>query len=124
MAQIKGEERGDGDWSVPSTDFQESKRSSTQVNMELASKTVSSSHTRSASEKLRNNSKDTDDFFAKLLSERERTKTEERKSVPGFGVDSNEKGLKVSVPHRHAGAGRERRERTLKKNESRLSGHR
>lgn len=91
--------------------------------MELASKTVSSSHTRTASEKLRNNPKDTDDFCAKLLSERERTKTEERKSAPGFGTDSNEKGLKVSIPHRHAGAGRERREKTLKKNESRLSGH-
>ncbi|KAF1495305.1 putative ubiquitin carboxyl-terminal hydrolase MINDY-4, partial [Megadyptes antipodes antipodes] len=123
-AQFKGEEHEENDLSVPSTDFQESKGSSTQVNMEFASKTMSSSHTSSASEKLRNISKDTDDSFAKLLSERERTKTEERRSVPSFGTPSSEKSLKVSVPHRHSGAGREKRERSLKKNESRLSGHR
>ncbi|XP_014800669.1 PREDICTED: protein FAM188B isoform X1 [Calidris pugnax] len=123
-AQLKGEEHEENDLSVPSTDFQGSKGSSTQVNMKLASKTVSSSHTSSASEKLRNIPKDTDDSFAKLLSERERTKTEERKSVPSFGTDSNEKSLKVSASHRHSGTGREKRERSLKKNESRLSGHR
>ncbi|KAM6101991.1 putative ubiquitin carboxyl-terminal hydrolase MINDY-4 isoform 2-T2 [Theristicus caerulescens] len=123
-AQFKGEEHGEDDLSVPSTDFQESKGSSTQVNMEFASKTMSSSHTSSASEKLRNIAKDTDETFAKLLSEREKTKTEERKSIPSFGTDSNEKSLKASAPHRHSGAGREKRERSLKKNESRLSGHR
>nr|XP_009506787.1 PREDICTED: protein FAM188B [Phalacrocorax carbo] len=123
-AQFKGEEYEDNDLSVPSTDFQESKGSSIQVNMEFASKTMSSSHTSSASEKLRNILKDTDDSFAKLLSERERAKTEEGKSVPSFGTDSNEKSLKVSAPHRHSGAGRENRQRSLKKNESRLSGHR
>ncbi|NXA14654.1 MINY4 hydrolase, partial [Sapayoa aenigma] len=121
-AELKGEEHEEHDLSVPSTDFQESKGSPTQGNVEFASKTVS--HTSSASEKLRNIPKDTDDFFARLLSERERTKTEERKSVSSFGADSNEKSLKVSASHRHSGAGREKRERSLKKNESRLSGHR
>ncbi|KAM6141428.1 putative ubiquitin carboxyl-terminal hydrolase MINDY-4 [Phoenicopterus ruber ruber] len=123
-AQLKGEEHEENDLSVPSTDCQESKGSSTQVNMEFASKTMSSSHASSASEKLRNIPKDTDDSFAKLLSERERTKTEERKSAPSFGTDSNEKSFKVSAPHKHSGAGREKRERSIKKNESRLSGHR
>ncbi|NWZ55376.1 MINY4 hydrolase, partial [Haliaeetus albicilla] len=123
-AQFKGEEHEENELSVPSTDLQESKGSSTQVSKEFASKTMSSSHTSSASEKLRNIPKDTDDSFAKLLSERERTKTEERKSVPSFGTDRSEKSLKVSGPHRHSGAGREKRERSLKKNESRLSGHR
>ncbi|NXW05639.1 MINY4 hydrolase, partial [Fregetta grallaria] len=122
--QFKGEEHEENYLSVSSTDFQESKGSSTQVNMEFASMTMSISHTGSASEKLRNIPKDTDDSFAKLLSERERTKTEERKSVPSFGTDSNEKSLKVSAPHRHSGTAREKRERSLKKNESRLSGHR
>ncbi|NWT39190.1 MINY4 hydrolase, partial [Chroicocephalus maculipennis] len=123
-AQFKGEEHEENDLSVPSTDFQESKGSSTQVIMKFSSKTMSGSHTSSASEKLRNIPKDTDDSLAKPLSERERTKTEERKSVPSFGIDSNEKSLKVSAPHRHSGAGREKRERSLKKNESHLSGHR
>ncbi|XP_013808478.2 probable ubiquitin carboxyl-terminal hydrolase MINDY-4 [Apteryx mantelli] len=136
--QFKGEEHEKNDLDVPSTDFQESKGSSTQStsyfsshsdsalkgNTEFSSKTLSSSHTSSVSEKLRNFPKDTDDSFAKLLSERERTKTEERKSIPGFDTDSNEKSLKVNAPHRHSGTGREKRERSLKKNESRLSGHR
>ncbi|NXT49998.1 MINY4 hydrolase, partial [Pluvianellus socialis] len=123
-AQIKGEEHEENDPSVPSTDFQESKGFSTQANVKFASKTMSSSHTSSASEKLRNIPKDTGDSFAKLLSERERSKTEERKPVPSFVTDSSEKSLKVSAPHRHSGAGREKRERSLKKNESRLSGRR
>ncbi|NXT36234.1 MINY4 hydrolase, partial [Pelecanoides urinatrix] len=123
-AQFKGEEHEENYLSVLSTDFQESKGSSIQVNMEFALRTMSSSHTSSASEKLRNIPKDTDDSFAKLLSERERTKTEERKSVPSFGTDSNEKSLKVSAPHRHSGARREKKERSLKKSESQLSGHR
>ncbi|XP_027551328.1 probable ubiquitin carboxyl-terminal hydrolase MINDY-4 isoform X2 [Neopelma chrysocephalum] len=123
-AQLKGEEHEEHDLRVPSTDFQESKGSPTQVNVEFASKTVPGSHTSSASEKLRNVPKDPDDFIARLLSERERTKTEERKSVPSFGTDSSEKSLKVSAPHRHSGSGREKRERSLKKSESRLSGHR
>ncbi|XP_025928339.1 probable ubiquitin carboxyl-terminal hydrolase MINDY-4 [Apteryx rowi] len=136
--QFKGEEHEKNDLDVPSTDFQESKGSSTQStsyfsshsdsalkgNTEFSSKTLSSSHTSSVSEKLRNFPKDTDDSFAKLLSERERTKTEERKSIPSFDTDSNEKSLKVNAPHRHSGTGREKRERSLKKNESRLSGHR
>ncbi|NXL58528.1 MINY4 hydrolase, partial [Chordeiles acutipennis] len=120
-AQFKGEEE-ENDLNVPSTDFQDSKGSSTQVNAEFASKTVSSSHTSSTFDKVRNIPKDTGDSFAKLLSEK--TKTEERKSLPSFGIDSNEKSLKVSAPHKHSGSGREKRERTLKKNESRLSGHR
>ncbi|XP_064495384.1 probable ubiquitin carboxyl-terminal hydrolase MINDY-4 isoform X2 [Pseudopipra pipra] len=123
-AQVKGEEHEEHDLRVPNTDFQESKGSPTQVNVEFASKTVPGSHTSSASEKLRNVPKDPDDFIARLLSERERTKTEERKSVPSFGTDSSEKSLKVSAPHRHSGSGREKRERSLKKSESRLSGHR
>ncbi|NXI95027.1 MINY4 hydrolase, partial [Psophia crepitans] len=123
-AQLKDEEHEENGLSSSSADFQESKGSSTQVNMEFASKTLSSSHMSSASEKLRSIPKDKDDFLVKLLSERERTKTEERKSVPSFDTDSNEKSLKVSASHRHSGAGREKRERSLKKNESRLSGHR
>ncbi|NXN20851.1 MINY4 hydrolase, partial [Nycticryphes semicollaris] len=122
--QFKGEDCEENDLSVPSTDFQGTKGFSMQVNMKFASKTMSNSHTSSASEKLRNVPKDTDDSFAKLLSERERTKTEERKSLLSFGTDSDEKSLKVSAPHRHSGTGREKRERLLKKNESRLSGHR
>ncbi|XP_037242675.1 probable ubiquitin carboxyl-terminal hydrolase MINDY-4 [Falco biarmicus] len=123
-ARFKGEEHVEDDPSVPSTDFQETKGSSTQVNMEFASKTISSSYTSSASEKLRHIPKDTDDSFARLLSERERTKTEERKPVPSFGTDSSEKSLKVSAAHRHSGTGKEKRDRSLKKSESRLSGHR
>ncbi|XP_010124681.1 PREDICTED: protein FAM188B-like, partial [Chlamydotis macqueenii] len=122
-AQFKGEDHEKNDLSVPSTGFQESKGSSTQVNMEFASKTMSNSHMSSASEKQRNIPKDTDDSFAKLLSERERTKTEDRKSVPSLGTDSTEKTLKVCAPHRHSGAGREKRERSVKKNESWLSSH-
>ncbi|NXU52825.1 MINY4 hydrolase, partial [Turnix velox] len=121
---LKGEEQEENYLSVPSTDFQESKECSTLINMKLASKAMSSSHTSSASEKLRNTSKDKDDPFARLLSERERTKTEERKSILSFGTDSNEKSLKVSTFHRHSGGGREKRERSVKKNESRSSGHR
>ncbi|KAM6422115.1 putative ubiquitin carboxyl-terminal hydrolase MINDY-4 [Rhynochetos jubatus] len=123
-AQFKGEEHDENDTSVPSTEFQESKGSSAQVNMEFASGTMPSSHTSSASEKLRNIAKDTDDSLAKLLSERERTKTEERRSVPSCGTDSNAKTFKVSASHKHSGAGREKRERSIKKNESWLSGHR
>lgn len=85
---------------------------------------MSSLHTSSTFEKLRTVPKETDDCFPKLLTERDRTKTEERKSLPSFGTDSNEKSLKVSAPHRHSGTGREKRERSLKKNESWLSGHR
>ncbi|XP_027516449.1 probable ubiquitin carboxyl-terminal hydrolase MINDY-4 isoform X3 [Corapipo altera] len=123
-AQLKGEEHEEHDLRVPSTDFQESKGSPPRVNIEFASKTVPGSHTSSASEKLRNVPKDPDDFIARLLSERERTKTEERKSVPSFDTDSSEKSIKVTAPHRHSGSGREKRERSLKKSESRLSGHR
>ncbi|NXP25685.1 MINY4 hydrolase, partial [Scytalopus superciliaris] len=123
-AQFKGEDHEEHDLRVSNTDFQESKGSPTQVNTEFASKTMSGLHLSSASEKLRNVPKDTDDFIAKLLSERERTKADERKSVPSFGTDSSEKSLKVSAPHRHSGSGREKKERSLKKSESRLSGHR
>ncbi|XP_041899456.1 probable ubiquitin carboxyl-terminal hydrolase MINDY-4 isoform X5 [Corvus kubaryi] len=124
-AQLRGEGHlEEQDLSVPSTDFQESKASPTKSNAEFTSKTLPSSHTSSASEKPRNNPKDPDDFFSKLLSERERAKTEERKSLPSSGADSSEKSLKVSAPHRHSGAGREKKERSLKKTESRLSGHR
>ncbi|KAM6281881.1 putative ubiquitin carboxyl-terminal hydrolase MINDY-4 isoform 2-T2 [Porphyrio hochstetteri] len=123
-AQLKGEEHEENDLSFPSADFRESKGSSAQINMEFASKTVSSSHMSSASEKLRNIPKDKDDSLARQLSERERTKTEERKSVPNFDTDSNEKSFKTSGSHRHSGAGREKRERSLKKNEGWFSGHR
>ncbi|XP_031951451.1 probable ubiquitin carboxyl-terminal hydrolase MINDY-4 isoform X5 [Corvus moneduloides] len=124
-AQLRGEGHlEEQDLSVPSTDFQESKASPTKSNAEFTSKTLPSSHTSSASEKPRNSPKDPDDFFSKLLSERERAKTEERKSLPSSGADSSEKSLKVSAPHRHSGAGREKKERSLKKTESRLSGHR
>ncbi|NXK47336.1 MINY4 hydrolase, partial [Chauna torquata] len=123
-AQFKGEKHEGNDLSVSGADSQESKGSSTQVNTEFASRTLSSSHMISASEKLRNIPKDTDDSFVKLLSERGRTKTEERKPVPSFCTDSNEKSLKVSASHRHSGNGREKRERSFKKSESWLSGHR
>ncbi|NXY85058.1 MINY4 hydrolase, partial [Alcedo cyanopectus] len=120
-AQLKGEEN---DLSVPSTDFQESKGSSPQINVEFASKTMPSSHTSSASEKLRIIPRDTDDSLAKLLPDRDRPKAEDRKSLPSFGTDSSEKSLKGCTPHRHSGTGREKRERSLRKSESRLSGHR
>ncbi|NXP45262.1 MINY4 hydrolase, partial [Heliornis fulica] len=123
-AQLKGEEHEENDLSFPSADFRESKGSSTQVNMEFSSKTVSNSHISSVSEKLRNIPKDKDDSFARLLSERERTKTEERKSVSNFDTDSSEKSCKASGSHRHSGSGREKRERSLKKNESWFAGHR
>lgn len=118
-AQPRGEEQEDHD-----TDLQESKASPTKSSVEFASKAVLSSHTSSASEKPRNSPKDPDDFFSRLLSERERAKTEERKSLPSSGADSSEKSLKVNAPHRHSGAGREKKERSLRKTESRLSGHR
>lgn len=118
-AQPRGEEQEEHD-----TDLQESRASPTKSNVEFAPKAVLSSHTSSASEKPRNTPKDPDDFLSKLLSDRERAKTEERKSLPSSGADSSEKSLKVSAPHRHSGAGREKKERSLKKTESRLSGHR
>ncbi|XP_066057792.1 probable ubiquitin carboxyl-terminal hydrolase MINDY-4 isoform X2 [Chamaea fasciata] len=118
-AQSRGEEQEEHD-----TDLQESKASPAKSNAEFASKAVLSSHTSSASEKPRNSPRDPDDFFSRLLSDRERAKTEERKSLPSSGADSGEKSLKVSAPHRHSGAGREKKERPLKKTESRLSGHR
>ncbi|XP_039921416.1 probable ubiquitin carboxyl-terminal hydrolase MINDY-4 isoform X2 [Hirundo rustica] len=118
-AQPRGEEQEEQD-----TDLQEIKASPTKPSVECAPKAVLSSHTSSASEKPRNNLKDLDDLFSKLLSEKERSKTEERKSLPSSGADSSEKSLKVSAPHRHSGAGREKRERSLKKTESRSSGRR
>lgn len=123
-AQPRGEEHEEHELSVPSPDLQEIKASPTKSHVEFASKTVLSSHTSSPSEKPRNSPKDPEDFFSKLLSERERAKTEERKSLPSSGADSSEKSLKVSAPHRHSGAGREKKERSLRKTESRLSGHR
>ncbi|XP_064018436.1 probable ubiquitin carboxyl-terminal hydrolase MINDY-4 isoform X1 [Pogoniulus pusillus] len=123
-SQFKGEEQEENDLTVSSDDVQESKGSSTQVNEEFVAKTLSSLHTSSASEKLRSIPKDTDDSLAKLLPERERTKREDRKSISSFGTDSSEKCFKVVAPHRHSGSGREKRERSLKKNESWLAGHR
>ncbi|NXP72320.1 MINY4 hydrolase, partial [Ramphastos sulfuratus] len=123
-SQFKGEEQEENDLTVSSNDVQESKGSSTQVNVEFISKTLSNLHTSSASEKSRSIPKDTDDSVAKLLSEREKTKREERKSVSSSGTDSSEKCFKVSGPHRHSGSAREKRERSLKKNECWLAGHR
>lgn len=123
-AQPRGEEHEEHDLSVPSPDLQESKASPTKSQLEFASRTLLSSHTSSASEKPRNSPRDAEEFLSKLLCERERAKAEERKSLPGSGADSSEKSLKVSVPHRHSGAGREKKERSLRKTESRLSGHR
>ncbi|XP_015473943.1 probable ubiquitin carboxyl-terminal hydrolase MINDY-4 isoform X2 [Parus major] len=123
-AQPRGEEQEEQELSVPSPDSQEGKASPAKPNVELASKALLSSLTTSASEKPRSSPKDPDEFLSKLLSERERAKTEERKTLPSSGADSSEKSLKVSAPHRHSGAGREKKERSLRKNESRLSGHR
>ncbi|XP_023777778.1 probable ubiquitin carboxyl-terminal hydrolase MINDY-4 isoform X5 [Cyanistes caeruleus] len=123
-AQPRGEEHEEQELSVPSPDSQEGKASPTKPNVEFASKALLSSHTTSASEKPRSSPKDPGDFLSKLLSERERAKTEERKTLPSSGADSSEKSLKVSAPHRHSGAGREKKERSLRKSESRLSGHR
>lgn len=123
-APLKGEKHDGNDLSAPKVDSQENRGSSAQVNPEIASRTLSSSHVSSASEKLRTISKDTCDSFIKLLSERGRSKMEERKTVPSFCADSGEKSLKVSALHRHSGTGREKRERALKKSESWLSGHR
>uniref|UniRef100_A0A8C3TJL7 Ubiquitin carboxyl-terminal hydrolase MINDY n=1 Tax=Catharus ustulatus TaxID=91951 RepID=A0A8C3TJL7_CATUS len=121
-AQPRGEEQEEHELSVPSPDVQENKASPPNCNVELASRTLLSSHPSSASDKPRSSPKDPDDFFSKLLAERERAKAEERKSLPSS--ESSEKSLKVSVLHRHSGAGREKKERSLKKAESRLSGHR
>ncbi|RMC04688.1 hypothetical protein DUI87_17858 [Hirundo rustica rustica] len=88
-AQPRGEEQEEQD-----TDLQEIKASPTKPSVECAPKAVLSSHTSSASEKPRNNLKDLDDLFSKLLSEKERSKTEERKSLPSSGADSSEKSLK------------------------------
>lgn len=123
-ALLKGEKHEENEPSAPKVDSQDNKGCSAQVNPEIASRTLSSSHVSSASEKLRSISKDTCDSFIKLLSERGRTKMEERKSLPSFCTDSGEKSLKVSALHRHSGTGREKRERALKKSESWLSGHR
>uniref|UniRef100_A0A674IVD9 Ubiquitin carboxyl-terminal hydrolase MINDY n=1 Tax=Terrapene triunguis TaxID=2587831 RepID=A0A674IVD9_9SAUR len=120
---------------VPTSDFQEIKGTSTEsmsylsshntsslkVDMEFSSKISSNSYTTSVSEKLRHTSKDTADPLAKLLSERERTKVEERKSMASFDIDTSEKNLRLSVLHRHSEAGREKRERSPKNNENRLS---
>uniref|UniRef100_A0A674IS03 Ubiquitin carboxyl-terminal hydrolase MINDY n=1 Tax=Terrapene triunguis TaxID=2587831 RepID=A0A674IS03_9SAUR len=95
--------------------------SSLKVDMEFSSKISSNSYTTSVSEKLRHTSKDTADPLAKLLSERERTKVEERKSMASFDIDTSEKNLRLSVLHRHSEAGREKRERSPKNNENRLS---
>ncbi|NXK88411.1 MINY4 hydrolase, partial [Formicarius rufipectus] len=123
-AQVKGEEHQEHHLRGPGADFQENQGSPALVNVEFASKAMSALHLGSASDKLRNVPKDSDDFIAKLLSERERAKTEERRSVPSFGADSSERSLKGSAPHRHSGAGRDKRERSLRKNEGWLSGHR
>uniref|UniRef100_A0A674IVL7 Ubiquitin carboxyl-terminal hydrolase MINDY n=1 Tax=Terrapene triunguis TaxID=2587831 RepID=A0A674IVL7_9SAUR len=95
---------------VPTSDFQEIKGTSTEsmsylsshntsslkVDMEFSSKISSNSYTTSVSEKLRHTSKDTADPLAKLLSERERTKVEERKSMASFDIDTSEKNLRLS----------------------------
>ncbi|NXN10523.1 MINY4 hydrolase, partial [Indicator maculatus] len=85
------------------------------VNVEFLSKTLSNLHTSSASEKLRSIPKDTDDSVAKLLSERERTKREERKSISSYCRVSNTKIFKMSALHRYSWSGREKRESFPKK---------
>ncbi|XP_032620560.1 putative ubiquitin carboxyl-terminal hydrolase MINDY-4 [Chelonoidis abingdonii] len=136
--QFKEEDHQKNSSELPTSDFQEIKGTSTEslsylsshnasglkVDMEFSSKISSNSYTTSVSEKLRHTPKDTADPLAKLLSERERTKVEERKSVASFDIDTSEKTLKLSVLHRHSEAGREKRERSPKNNENRLSGRR
>nr|XP_042715718.1 probable ubiquitin carboxyl-terminal hydrolase MINDY-4 isoform X3 [Chrysemys picta bellii] len=136
--QFKEEDHQKNSSVVPTSDFQEIKGTSTESmsylsshnasglkeDMEFSSKISSNSYTTSVSEKLRHTSKDTADPLAKLLSERERTKAEERKSMASFDIDTSEKTLRLSVLHRHSEAGREKRDRSPKNNENRLSGRR
>ncbi|XP_030405831.1 probable ubiquitin carboxyl-terminal hydrolase MINDY-4 [Gopherus evgoodei] len=136
--QFKEEDHQKNSSEVPTSDFQEIKGISTEsmnylsshnasglkVDTEFSSKISSNSYTTLVSEKLRHTPKDTADPLAKLVSERERTKVEERKSVASFDIDTSEKTLKLSVLHRHSEAGREKRERSPKNNENRLSGRR
>ncbi|XP_025050684.1 probable ubiquitin carboxyl-terminal hydrolase MINDY-4, partial [Alligator sinensis] len=134
--QFKGEYSHSSN--LPNGDFQESKVTSVQsigdlcphndsamkADMELSSKTSSGSYRCSATEEIRNIPEDTDDPFAKLLSERERSRVGERKSMPSFDTEPGEKTLKLNMFHRYSGSGREKRERSLKKNESQLPGPR
>ncbi|KYO47020.1 protein FAM188B [Alligator mississippiensis] len=134
--QFKGEHSHSSN--LPNGDFQESKVTSVQsignlcphndtamkADVELSSKTSSGSYRSSAMEEIRNIPEDTDDPFAKLLSERERSRVGERKSMPSFDTEPGEKTLKLNMFHRHSGSGREKRERSLKKNESQLPGPR
>uniref|UniRef100_A0A8C0H694 Ubiquitin carboxyl-terminal hydrolase MINDY n=1 Tax=Chelonoidis abingdonii TaxID=106734 RepID=A0A8C0H694_CHEAB len=108
--QFKEEDHQKNSSELPTSDFQEIKGTSTEslsylsshnasglkVDMEFSSKISSNSYTTSVSEKLRHTPKDTADPLAKLLSERERTKVEERKSVASFDIDTSEKTLKLS----------------------------
>ncbi|XP_039379136.1 probable ubiquitin carboxyl-terminal hydrolase MINDY-4 isoform X5 [Mauremys reevesii] len=135
--QFKEEDHQKNSSEVLTSDFQEIKGISTEsmsylsshnvsglkVDTEFSSKISSNSYTTSVSEKLRHTPKDTADPLAKLL-ERERTKVEERKSMASFDIDTSEKTLKLSVLHRDSEAGREKRERSPKNNENRLSGRR
>ncbi|EMP29428.1 hypothetical protein UY3_13471 [Chelonia mydas] len=136
--QFKGEDHQKKSSEMPTSDFQEIKGTSTEsmsylsshnasalkVDMEFSSKISSNSYTSSVSEKLRHMPKDTADPLAKLLSERERTKVEERKPMASFDIDTSEKTIKLNVLHRHSETGREKRERSPKNNENRLSGRR
>ncbi|XP_067386500.1 probable ubiquitin carboxyl-terminal hydrolase MINDY-4 [Emydura macquarii macquarii] len=136
--QLKEEDHQKNSSGVPTSDFQEIKGTSTpfmsylsslndnalKVDMEFSSKISSNSYTCSVSEKPRHIPKYASDPLAKLLSERERSKVEERKSMASFDTETNEKTLKLNVLHRHSGTGREKSERSSKNNESRLSGHR
>ncbi|XP_027684663.2 probable ubiquitin carboxyl-terminal hydrolase MINDY-4 [Chelonia mydas] len=136
--QFKGEDHQKKSSEMPTSDFQEIKGTSREsmsylsshnasalkVDMEFSSKISSNSYTSSVSEKLRHMPKDTADPLAKLLSERERTKVEERKPMASFDIDTSEKTIKLNVLHRHSETGREKRERSPKNNENRLSGRR
>nr|XP_006120643.1 probable ubiquitin carboxyl-terminal hydrolase MINDY-4 isoform X1 [Pelodiscus sinensis] len=136
--QFKGEDHEENSSGVPASDFQEIKGisaesrsylssqsdSALKLDMEFPSKILSTPHTSSVSEKLKHVPKDAADPVAKLLSERERTKVEERKLMTSFDTETNEKTFKLNILRRHSGTGREKRERSPKNNEIRLPDHR
>ncbi|XP_054027331.1 probable ubiquitin carboxyl-terminal hydrolase MINDY-4 [Dryobates pubescens] len=96
-------------YGVSRNEFQESEGSS-QVNVEVLSKTLSTICNISAAEKLRGILKTSRVSVPKMLSERE-----ERKSVSTCPTDSSEKSLEVSDPHRHSGSETEKTEKSPKK---------
>ncbi|XP_074841278.1 putative ubiquitin carboxyl-terminal hydrolase MINDY-4 isoform X2 [Carettochelys insculpta] len=136
--QLKAEDGQENSFDAPASDFQEIKETSTEsrsylsshsdsalkVDLEFPSKISSNLHTSSVNQKQRHIPKDTTDPIAQLLSERRRSKVEEKQLMANFDTDTNEKPYKLNVLHRYAGTGNEKRERSPRNSENHLSGHR